>query len=344
VIKTVRCGVDTLEATFGGEPDFWVAKELVARKTKAQTSNSPDPILLGRDEFFVMPKGQGLWQYVVRNNDMMLRFSLAKNMPPLCVKFLAQGLATRGVDSLWNQVVEIAAEMGLSPRNLTRIDVCADFQGWTPTYEEMRHVVCPASFRPVYPSVEHPETFQFGKGTVVCRLYNKTKEVSATNKSWWHRVWKLVGYDPELDVWRFEVQLRSNVLKERDCRHVPTALANLYGLFSYGLSWASVRTPTSDSNPRRWPEHPAWTALRACFAPTGELGRIRPVVRLMEYDAVVGRIAAYLASAGAALGSTDYEEVCGAVCADALKHLHNRREQEFCDAVEEKRRKAESGE
>lgn len=344
MITPIRCGVDTLEATFGGELDFWVEKEFSKRKIKAQIANAPEPIRMCCEDLSVCEKGAGFWEYVVRNRDLMLKVSLAENVPPMGIRLMAEGLASRGVTALWSKTRELGAELGLTPSNLTRIDVAVDFQGWTPTFEEMQSVVCKSGFRPIYPSTNAPETFQFGKGQVVMRLYNKTKEITVTNKGWWHNVWKLCGYDPSLPVWRLEVQLRSTALKELDRRSVDTALSDIYGLFCYGLDWCSLRVPNGDSNLRRAPEHQAWIDLREQFKPARALGRIRPVVRVMGYDAAVARLAGLYATAGAASGLSDYDELCGALKTDVLIFIHNRREMGFADLVEEKRRRMDSGE
>jgi len=343
VITPIRCGVDTLEATFKGDLDLWIGKELHNRKAEAQVTNSPSPMWLCHEDLFVSDKGAGMWQYVVRNRELLFRFSQAKNMPPMGVRLLAEGLASRGVTQLWNKSKEVGIECGLTPMNLTRIDIAVDFQGWIPTTGEMENAVCKSSYRPIYPNVAAPESFYFGKGDVVIRVYDKTKEIQVKNKLWWHNVWQLCGYDPSLPVWRLEVQLRSETLKQLSMRNTDTALENIYGLFCYGLDWCSLRTPEGDSNIRRAPEHPAWIDLREKFAPADALGRIRPVVRMMSYDAAIARIAGLFATAGAASGLTDYDELCGAVKTDVLHFIHNAREMDFGDLVEEKRRKMESG-
>ena len=343
MITPIRCGVDTLEATFQGDLDLWVGKELFNRKQAAQIANSPEPIRLCGEDLFVGPQGLKLWQYVVRNYDLMLKFSNAENVPPMGIRMSAQGLASRGVDALWRKSVEIAAETGLTPFNLTRIDVAVDFQGWIPTFEEMQNVVCKSGFRPVYPNTVNPETFMFGKGDCVVRLYDKTKEIAVKNHQWWHNVWKLHGYDPSLPVWRLEVQLRSGALKELGMRNTSTALENIYGLFCYGLDFASLREQASDSNLRRATEHQAWIDLREQFSPSNLLGRIRPIATAMTYDASVARIAGLYANAGAATGITDYDEICRAVNGDVLRFIHNAREMDFAELVEDKRRKSEYG-
>jgi len=339
VITPIRCGVDTLEATFSGEIDPFFSKELFVRKECALITGDPDPVWLCKEELFVNPRGTRFYAYVMKSADLLLRYSLSGKVPPMSARLLAQGLASRGVAELWAKSCEIANAASLKPKNLSRIDIAVDFQGWEPTFEQMRHVVCPSSFRVVYPSHEHPETFQFGKGDVVVRLYNKTKEIAVKNKGWWHSVWKLCGYDPDQPVWRLEVQLRGDVLTQISMRNVDTALASLHELFAFGLDWCSLRTPSSDSNRRRWPEHPAWIDLREHFTASRKLGRIRPVTQMMDYDACVSRIAGQLASAGAAIDITDLSELAEAVIPDVEAYIHRRHEMEFAEFVEVKRRR-----
>ncbi len=343
MITPIRCGVDTLEATFSGDLEFWVGKELSRRKRTAQLANTPEPIRLCNENLFVGDRGMRFYDYVVRNRDLMLLFSVGGAMPPMGLRLFAEGLASRGVTELWSKAKEIAKEVEVSPLNLTRIDVAVDFQSWNPSFEEMQHVVCKSSFRPVYPNTKAPETFQFGKGAVVLRLYDKTKEIAVKDKLWWHNVWRLLGYDPSLPVWRLEVQLRSAALKELGCRDVDTALNDIYALFCYGLDWCSLRASSNDTNLRRATEHPAWIDLREKFAPARSLGRIRPVVSTMSYDAAVGRIAGLLATAAAVTGVTDYDALVQDVAADVQKFVHDRREMSFDELVDEKRRRFLSG-
>lgn len=340
-LRPIRCGVDTLEATFRGDLEFFFMKELIAKKMQAQKSGL-EPLRVCGEELFVKPQGMRLWSHLVTNEDFMFFLSHAANMPPMLVKLTAQGLATRGVEELWSKAKEIASEAELNPRNLTRIDVAVDFQGWTPGWDEMQHVICTSNFRPVYPNCGAPETFQFGKGDVVLRLYKKSKEVADTKKAWWHPVWQLCGYDPMQPVWRVEVQLRGAVLAELGMRDPDTALENINGLFRFGLDWCSLRIPTEDSNKSRWPGHPAWTQLRDAFEPTRPLGRIRPVKQSMAYDACVARLAGLLASAGAAAEIEDLDELMPHVLRDVRHYVQERQEMEFDDLVEEKRRKSSS--
>lgn len=339
MVKPLRCAIDTLEATFQGELSEELAKELQNKKLMAQATESPQPILLGDQEYFVGPKGQGLWPWVASNSNAMLRFGNAKHLPPLSVKLRAEGLASKGAEALWNQVRTMAGLLGLSPRNCTRLDVAVDFQGWAPTLDEMRHAVCPASYRPIFPNLEHPETFQFGKGDVVVRVYDKTEEIKANSHEWWKLVWRACeGYDPALPVWRVEVQLRSAALREVGCSDVFEAIANQHGVFEFGLDWCSIKEPTADTNPSRWPDHPAWAYLRRYYMPGQPLGRVKPAKTLADYDRAVKRYLTLVVSVGASVGSQDYWRMTEILSTDAEIRIERELDTTFAELVEKKRR------
>lgn len=340
MITPIRCGVDTLEATFVGTLDPFLVDDFARRKQSAQDRNQADEIMLCGETLHLLPKGQSLWPYVVRNDDMIICLGAAEHVPAMYVKLLAQGLATRGLDELWDKVCEIARELGLVASNCPRIDVALDYQGHWFTHEEMLNVVCRAPFRPVYPNTQNPETFQFGKGDVVVRVYNKSVEVKANDHAWWKFVWRLCpGYIESEPVYRVEVQLRSRALKELGMHTPSQVIASPYELFAYGLlEWCSLKVPTDDSNRSRWPEDPRWTTLRTAFAPGEPLRRVPAAVRLMGYDAAVKRFRSLVVSAGAALDNTDYWAVARAITTDAEQLIEREMETTFEQLVEKKQK------
>lgn len=338
MITPIRCGVDTLEATFSGELDSDTCEEFQRRKDRAQGTGVPESILLCTEEFFVNPKGAGFWSWLLKNDDITIMLGTAKNIPTMKVVLSAQGLASRGVDALWKRAREIGTELGLSPLNLSRIDVCVDFQGWEPTFDEMLHVICDSPYRPVFPNTLHPETFQYGRGEVLFRLYNKSKQIVVKNKLWWRRVWKLWGYDETLPVWRGEIQLRGPVLTRLQRRDVAEALTDIRALFLWGLDWCSLRLPTKDSNTRRWPEHPAWVELREAYSTEMRLGSLRPVVGIMEYDACVRRLVGIMASAGVSAGIDDFWELAKCMTTEAELLIEAEYEGGFAEVLEKKRK------
>lgn len=340
MITPLRCGVDTLEATFSGELEEEFIEELVRRKGLAQTRDCAEEVPLCGSTFQLLPKGMGLWAYVIRNDELLIRLGTGSHIPTMSVRLLAHGLAGRGVDSLWASVLEIAAELGLTYKNCTRLDVAVDFQGEWFTHEEMLSVVCPSTFRPVYPNTVNPQTFQFGKGQIVVRLYDKTAEIAAKNHGWWKFVWRLCdGYTDGEPVYRAEVQLRGPVLKELGFGSMNALLASLPELFAYGLTWCSLRVPSPDTNRSRWPEDPRWTLLRTAFHPSAPLGRVRPACTIIEYDAVVKRFVSLISSAGAAVDSDDYWQLSRAITSDAEQRIERDMGTTFSALVDKKRKR-----
>ena len=296
--------------------------DLNARKEKAQRKGEPQEVMLNGETFYVQPKGRGFYSLVVRNRNMDLLFGSAGLRYPMFVVFSAYGLASRGVDSLWSVAASIGAAVDCFPYSVSRMDVAVDFQGWVPSFEEMRSMVCKSDFHPVYPNVDNPQTFQFGKGDVVVRVYDKTKQAHDCDKSWWVFVWRLCsGFDESLPTWRAEVQVRGPVLKELGLTSPAEVFERIDAIFDYGLSWASLRVPGSDSNLRRCEEHPEWTALRSFRMRSKPLARVRQARQLASYQSLIPRMRSLVVSAALWMESEDFWTVARALTQDAYMSI-----------------------
>ena len=183
MIRVVWSGVDTLEASFRGKLAENTVVALEAAKTRAQEQDLPEPFRVGNVELLVSGGGLKPWRYLLKHEDLHLRLSSVREIPTVSARLLASGLVAYGHEPLYRMAADLAQELGARPDGLSRLDLAADFQGFEPTVAEMESIVCPASFRPIYPSLQHPETFQFGKGDIVVRLYNKSRELAHSTKS-----------------------------------------------------------------------------------------------------------------------------------------------------------------
>lgn len=337
MITPIRCGVDTLEATFDGELSQEFVSELQRRKERAITSGTPVEVLLDSQTFYLGPKGMGFWPYALRNDQMIVQIGTAKHIPSMKVHLLAQGLAEIGVANLWAHVRQIADELGLVFLNCTRLDIALDYHGEFFTFAESLNVVCPSAFRPVYPNTEKPETFQFGRDEMLVRVYRKSVEIVVHDHLWWRFVWRLSpAYLEGEPVHRVEVQIRGKVLRELGYRSVEQIIDSLPELFAYGLEWCSMRVPTDDSNKSRWPEDPRWTALRTAFNSTRSLGRMRPIRAIVSYDGCVKRLVSLMVSAGEAVDSTEYWDLARTLTTDAEQYIERDLETTFEALVERK--------
>lgn len=307
-VHVLWSGIDTLETWYAASVlPAWL-EHLDWAKLRARKRDVPEPVTLGLTRYGVDRKGLKPWAYLLRSPDLHLRLGRGKS--GASIRCLSLGLAARGAAALLAEGERAIEACGaILQKRVSRIDVAVDFQGWTPGLAEMRDAVCPASFRPIYPSIDSPETFQFGRGDIVGRVYNKTAEV-ARGGSHWPGVWREDPcYDPCTDVWRVEFQYRTDALRDMGILTPDDALARVGDLFVTGFDWLSVREPGGHSNRRRRPEHWAWTAVRSA-TPIGEvLERCRDSHAYMHAVQYIPQVSGLLVSIGAHLGLHDPSEV-----------------------------------
>lgn len=316
MISVLVASVDTLEVSFRGELSDERYGELEAAKKGAAVTEIPQRVKVAGLSFFVAPHGMKPYRFLLKSDDMHLRATAARHLPTVSARASALGLAAYGHHALYEMARACAADLG-APEELgvSRLDLAVDFQGWTPTVEEVSSIVCPAVFRPIYPSIALMETAQFGTGDTVARLYNKTREIVVSGKSWVRETWAArPGYRPEEDVWRFEIQLRRETLRALGCVTAQDAFERLAGLLAYGMDWCSLRVPTGLSSDR-WPEDERWAAIRR-----GAHFEGRQLVPYLKREAFVGSMekllplfVGVLVSMAARVGVADLDVALGVV-------------------------------
>ncbi len=102
-----------------------------------------------------------------------------------------------------------------------------------------------------------PETFSFGRGDIMLRIYDKVKEIKQqSQKVWFYDLWQQKD-----DVWRIEIEARREFLKTHGI-YTPENLFAHQGTVAHWIlaNHTSLRRPTGDSNRSRWPRHPLWQA------------------------------------------------------------------------------------
>jgi hypothetical protein len=338
VSRVLWTGVDTLEASFAGDLADDLRVYLGEKKGQSQQDKLPVAATIGGKRFFVHPAGMRPWHYRAENEEMQLRLHSESQAPALSVRLSALGLVTQGHVALYGLAREIAKSLDLSEAGVTRLDIAVDFQGWAPTEEEMKNVVCPAKYRSIHWNGREPETFYFGKGDLLVRVYNKTREIVKHGKEWMRDVWaQSAGFDPQEEVWRFEVQMRRPVLKAMGCADAGSALEQLDRLLGFAFGWCNLRVP-SGPNQTRWPEDPRWTALRK-GARAGELlQRAKVAYYLGTFSRSAHRVLAHVVTGGAALNVYDFEYVWDLLC-KAQKDYIAETGKDFATLVKERQRR-----
>lgn len=312
-LTILRMAVDTLEASIGGRVRPFMVDALEAAKLQAQEDECPVLAPLNGMDFGIQGQGAAPYRFVLRGEDATIRATKSPKLPGASVRLSALGLAYYEPDRLLDALLSIVAEF-LGPDEepkLSRLDLCVDFQRFDVAGPHGARFVTPANFRPVYPNAEHPETFQFGRGKVVVRVYNKTRELAVSGKTWMSGLWEQnPDYDPAQDVWRFEVQYRREALKELGASAPADALAQLPELLRYGLGWADLRIPCGLSSDR-WERHPAWSALAEATGTHTTLNRERAVASIGDLPMIAAAVAGYTVSAGVRLDRFDFDDVWG---------------------------------
>lgn len=326
-ITVLHCGVDTLEATFVGELVEGLSGEFDLCKSRAQATDTPEDFPIDGERFGVSPRGQGKYAWVLGDWRMLIRLSrsVKPGLPTASVKLRASALASEGHVPLWDQAVAVLARLGtLRPNTLSRIDLCCDVQGLEFTDADFARLVCPASYRATHKDGEGV-TYQAGKGDVVMRVYRKDAELKAKGKESYARLWQRhPDYDPDAPVWRIEVQLRGQVLKELGAREVESAVRKLGALWAFGLEWGELRVPTADGTKKRWATDPVWTILSAVWGPSAPEPRIRSAAVMESEERAVSRLLGVTATLGAYSGQSDLIEILIHAVPRMERQLHER--------------------
>ena len=279
-------------------------------------------VMLGDYPMSLAGSGQKPWRWLLKGDDFLLRLSPSQGVPTASVKLLSIGLASYGHEGLYALASDVAGLVGnLHESGVSRLDVFADLQGFVPTAQIMAGIVCPASYHCHHFGGSLVQTFQYGKGALVVRVYNKTAELASSHKSWLRDIWQTCeGYDPEVDVWRVEAQFRREGLRSFGCETVADAFACLADLYASGLAWCDLRVPHG-ANQARWPRSLVWEEL--CTQSFGgvALPRLKQIASVAAMDRVVPQALGLLISGCAHLNITDPDEAHSLLAARSREYL-----------------------
>ena len=315
-----NAGVDTLEFSFDVEigQAMWERleeeKEIAQMLMKARKAEHvPDWL-----NAVVHPVGaKGGYRFLLETPTFSIKLLKGvPNRPPIYVEMRAFGLHTHECGAigaceaactficetlLADEDPEWTAKViNLDVARCSRLDLFLDWQGgWHPTFEVNDEQ---AFIKRVHAEVGRYSVngkingYEIGRSSVRGRAYNKTVQCKKKHVEWYPTLLQErngARFDPDLDLWRVEFQLRREGVKGFRLYAKPDAsdpddvidaeieaedLSHLHSVRK-ALHWAGriweyltkrrlrLTIPTDDPNRGRWPEHPTWTALRDGFAP-----------------------------------------------------------------------------
>jgi hypothetical protein len=293
VLRVRSTGVDTLNLAAKGPVRKQVWELVGEAKAQAQTSAESELIdfpVTGQ-AFLLKPHGVRGYTYWLSSPDFELMLGTSEKFPAVLVQMHSAYMHSMGVDGSLRLVEQLLGhDVFAGPYELmvSRIDLYADFQGWTPELTDLRRFVGFGRHRrgfeerqQTYMTGSRLTGFMFGKDVLVGRIYDKTVEIRRRGLSWLPDLWGADGQDDP--IWRLEFQYRRAALVEFNLRTVGDVLAAAQDLWRYATEeWLTLRTPTSDRRQRRWPVDPVWEEIRDIRIAPGMTGVVRR--RLQEAD------------------------------------------------------------
>ncbi len=296
----ISSAVDSLYFSYKGRVKDEFFENLESLKHQAQKDEENVPFEIDSTALVMYPYGAQMFRYRIRSKDYLLSASPSTTLPNLKFQMLVESLYENGHETAFKIADDFAKEAGeMEEVKISRLDLCVDVQGWEMSDDQLHDFVCRSNMKGAWWNGDQPNGFQFGKGAVLARIYNKTKETVIHNKSWIEAVWRQCPeYDSSKPVWRIEYQFRRPALKEFGISTVDDAFAKLKGLWTYGLEWLSLRTGDETRKERR-PIEPSWATLAEADFPGRPCSRVRQTKSLCESERALEQILGYLAPLGA---------------------------------------------
>lgn len=272
--KLLLSGIDSLYVSYyqDGLGIDWenldYSKELLKQDRRQEFLN----ISIGGKKWSLMPHGNFPYAYVLRNE--YFQANLAKNNSPNCyVQFLSQALWTKGADWLHDWLLQWFDNLGCKPtrsETISCVDFAFDFD--LPIVDfNMDHFVSRAVKDNIWRDHQEVQSYIFGAGEVVLRIYDKVAEIiQQSEKHWFYDLW-----GQNKDVWRVEFQIRRSRLKMVGLNSL-SELNDFRGdiLRELATGHTSLRQPTKDTNRSRWPYHLLWQSLLQAIVQENQTGLI----------------------------------------------------------------------
>ena len=209
-------GVDTAQCAYylvPQGPDALDFAKLRAMRDELRESKDgkPKAVPLGNLEFLLAPNGTSTgYPFLIWNADFRIAFG-DKNTPSFFVTYSSYALWREPPESLQRRFLDWAASVGYVPiksETLSRVDLCFDYEIADIDFDEQSFVSL-SSKDSQYREEGKIQTFAFGKGDVVLRVYDKIAEIEQqSHKEWFYDIWRI-----RQNVWRIEWQIRKEVLR-----------------------------------------------------------------------------------------------------------------------------------
>lgn len=275
-IDTVHFGIDIKDYYINSKQTL---EKLAHLKQLGQAIRQPQQIELNNTIMTVELSGARFYAYRLTCKDFTLLISekpSAEN-PPVKVNFSSSYLWSFGYKQSYYQFIEWfqkAFDLQVTGTRISRLDICVDTDEAEFKMTDINGIVTYSKTKTMH-FQNYADDINYsgrdftgitiGRGnTILCRIYDKTKEIAKSGKEWFKEIWQKNNWNQEKPVWRVEFQLRRKVLKEFLLESVEDTFLELDGLWKYlTTQWLEIRKPIKEVQPSRWQLKAKWKAIQA---------------------------------------------------------------------------------
>jgi hypothetical protein len=218
------------------------------------------PLTIGNSEFLLQPYGTSSgYPLVLKNKDFKIELG-EFNWPNFFVTFTSEGLWRESAFGLHKKFLKWVESVGYKEHKnetLSRVDFTFDYSVPEIDFSE-DDFVSRSTKDSQHRENKKTQTFQFGKGDIVLRVYNKVAEINQKSE----KVWFLDLWGQSEGVWRIEWQARKELLKRFGIITFKDLEERHGDILRYlATEHDTLRVPNGDDNSSRWPLHPLWENL-----------------------------------------------------------------------------------
>jgi hypothetical protein len=308
-LAELASGVDALYLSGWGSLPPPLLERLAAARALAEEVHQPLPFHLGDLQMGAAPHGWGRYRYLLAHELGRIGLTTSQHLPAVRIQPTAALVHAVGPEETVAGFAGLLAGEGAELRySVNRVDLFADWQGWTIGHGDRERFVCRASESRIFAEGASWRGFTFGSRrsrTLFARIYDKTAEIVHSGADWWPAVWGDT-YDPDHPVVRVELEVGRTALGEFALEAPCDVIAGVGDLWRYGTGeWLTLRTPTTDATRSRWPLAPEWRQVqqaRLSHEPLG-LTRIAAGRRAGTLRRIFPALAGYLAAFAVAVGT-----------------------------------------
>jgi hypothetical protein len=349
-VRVLVSGVDRLELSASGVVPDHVWPVLESARVDAESSGQPVPFEFARSGRRLLMHGQGFHgrRYKLTGGDYVLGLGGSPRWLPAYVQLYSAHVHAHGPERASELFGELlAADVFASPFELlvSRVDIYADSQGWRLDLEDVRRFVSRARSRQAKPVAEHWADawtfgrewsgFRFGRDALLVRVYDKTREIKGKPVVGLPERWG--EWDDSQPVWRVEFQYRRDALRRWRVARVDEVLATLQDLWEYGTKeWMTLRLPTANRQPTRWPVDPVWRELQAVQIRPVRMGLRPGNVLEGNREAALVQLQGHVTHYASLVGTEELGDTVHVMRHDIARY-HRERGRTFRDEVRRKR-------